>query len=195
MGAVFLSASVPYGPRSQRYPEADPFLIQAAVRAFVLTVIGRRLIVWGGHPSITPMVWAAAKDLNLSFQHSVRLYQSRHFKDEFPEINQRFNNVVFTPDADGDRDASLFELRTRMLGSLPFESAVFIGGMDGIEKEFELFRDMHSDARIVLVDSCGGATTALARDYPDLSENMVRPFDYAGLFTRRLEIRPDEKRS
>jgi hypothetical protein len=54
---------------------------------------------------------------------------------------------------------------------------------------------MHSDARIVLVDSCGGATTALARDYPDLSENMVRPFDYAGLFTRRLEIRPDEKRS
>jgi hypothetical protein len=194
MGAIFLSASVPFGTRAAPYPEADPYLIQAAVRAFVITALGRRLIVWGGHPSITPMLWAAAQDLGVSYHHAVRLYQSRYFKDEFPEINQRFDNVTFTENIGGDREASLLDLRTRMFSSHPFEGAVFIGGMDGVEREFTLFRDRHADARIVLVDSCGGAAAALAREHRDLAENLVRPFDYSGLFARRLRIRPDEER-
>ena len=194
MSAIFLSASVPTAPRSQNFPPADPYLIQASVRAFVLTALGRRLIVWGGHPSITPMVWTAAEDLEVSFQDAVRLYQSRHFKDEFPKINQRFDNVTLTDDVRGDREASLLAMRIRIFNSHPFDGAVFIGGMEGVEKEFNLFRSIHKTARIVLVASGGGATAALAREHPNLAENTTRPFDYGGLFIKRLEIDPTEKR-
>lgn len=194
MGAIFLSASVPYGERATKFPEADPYLIQAAVRALVLTVMGRRLIVWGGHPSITPMIWAAATDLGLSYQHCVHLFQSKHFKDEFPEINAQFQNVTLTEDVKGDRDASLLKLRKRMFASATFEGAVFIGGMEGIEQEFALLRDMHPSAAIVLVSSCGGATALLAKAHPKLSERPTRDFDYAGVFARQLDIRPNEER-
>jgi hypothetical protein len=67
MTAVFLSASVPVMGRGNFYETADPFLIQSAVREFVTAVLGRRLIVWGGHPAITPMVWAVCEDLGVSF--------------------------------------------------------------------------------------------------------------------------------
>jgi len=48
MEAVFLSASVPVKGRGVFYKDADPFLIQLAVREFLMASLGRRLIVWGG---------------------------------------------------------------------------------------------------------------------------------------------------
>ncbi len=66
MGAIFLSASVPVPGRGTYYQSADPFLIQFAVRELITAALGRRLIVWGGHPAITPMVWAACEDLGES---------------------------------------------------------------------------------------------------------------------------------
>ena len=73
MSAVFLSASVPYGSRAEQFPKADPYLIQVTVRALVVTCLGRRRIVWGGHPAITPMVWAAADDLEVQYPSVVHL--------------------------------------------------------------------------------------------------------------------------
>jgi hypothetical protein len=67
MKAVFLSASVPVIGRANYYKTADPFLIQRAVREFVNVALGRRLIVWGGHPAITPMVWAVCEDLGIHY--------------------------------------------------------------------------------------------------------------------------------
>src|SRR6266446_10878583 len=95
MNAVFLSASVPVPGRGNYYETANPFLIQTAVREFVTTALGRRLVVWGGHPAITPMVWAVCEDLGVEFAKAVVLYQSSFFKDIFPEENQRFGNVVY----------------------------------------------------------------------------------------------------
>lgn len=63
MSAIFLSASIPVPGRGNFYKTADPFLIQTAVREFVTLALGRRMIVWGGHPAITPMVWAVCTDL------------------------------------------------------------------------------------------------------------------------------------
>ena len=83
MNAVFLSASVPVPGRGNYYETANPFLIQTAVREFVTTALGRRLVVWGGHPAITPMVWAVCEDLGVEFAKAVVLYQSSFFKDIF----------------------------------------------------------------------------------------------------------------
>src|ERR1700691_5594227 len=88
MSAIFLSASVPTIGRGNYYETADPFLIQSAVREFVTVALGRRLVVWGGHPAITPMVWAVCEDLGVDFARSVVLYQSRYFSDIFPEENK-----------------------------------------------------------------------------------------------------------
>jgi hypothetical protein len=64
--AIFLSASVPDPNRSSKYfSTADPLAIGAAVSGLVYVTLGRRLLVWGGHPAITPMIWAAADDMGV----------------------------------------------------------------------------------------------------------------------------------
>jgi hypothetical protein len=95
MNAIFLSASVPVIGRGNFYESADPFLIQSAVRKLVTVVLGRRLLVWGGHPAITPMVWAVCEDLGVDFAKAVVLYQSRYFAEVFPEENSCFGNVEY----------------------------------------------------------------------------------------------------
>ncbi len=95
MGAIFLSASVPQIGRGNYHETADPFLIQCAVREFVMAVIRTRQIVWGGHPAITPMIWTICEDLGIDYSKSVVLYQSMYFEDRFPEENKHFGNVVF----------------------------------------------------------------------------------------------------
>ena len=71
MSAIFLSASIPVSGRGNFFETADTFLIQSAVREFVTLTLGRRLIVWGGHPAITPMVWAVCEDLGVSFSNAL----------------------------------------------------------------------------------------------------------------------------
>src|SRR5688572_23104777 len=106
MSAIFLSASIPEAGRGKYHENADPFLIQFAVREFLTASLGRRLVVWGGHPAITPMVWAVCEDLGVEYSIAVVLYQSRFFEEDFPEENARFANVKYT-EAAGDRENSL----------------------------------------------------------------------------------------
>ena len=91
---------------------------------------------------ITPMIWVVAQDIGVDYGRWVRLYQSRHFKDEFPEDNERFQNVTYTDDIDKDREKSLFAMRERMFSEHKFKAAVFIAGMSGIVQEYNLFRRM-----------------------------------------------------
>lgn len=85
MSTIFLSASVPVVGRGNYFESADPFLIQMAVRELLTLALGRRRIVWGGHPAITPMVWAVCEDLGVPYSNAVVLYQSRFFEEIFPE--------------------------------------------------------------------------------------------------------------
>jgi hypothetical protein len=130
--AVFLSASVPDPRRHERYHStADVMAIRAAVSAFVNVVLGRIHLVWGGHPSITPMVWLVARSLGVDYSRAVTLYQSRFFEEDFPEENRRFKNVVYTPAVPGDMPASLAKMRNQMLTERKYTAGVFIGGMEG----------------------------------------------------------------
>src|SRR5260221_11115847 len=116
MSAIFLSASVPDSDEGRRYFEnADPFLIQFAVREFLTATLGRRLIVWGGHPAITPMVWAVCEDLGVSYASAGVLYQSKFFGDMFPEENKGFGNVVYVDAVEASREQSLLPVRKDML--------------------------------------------------------------------------------
>jgi hypothetical protein len=186
MTSIFLSASVPQVGRGTFHESADPFLIQLAVRELVTVCLGRRRIIWGGHPSITPMVWAVCEDFGMKVELPVQLYQSEWFRERFPDEN-RFFPTTFTTKGE-TLDASLQILRNTML-SQPLDAAVFIGGMEGIFQEFEMFRHFHPTGLALAVDAPGGA----ARDLPGEAEDRDR-IDFARLFYQRLGISPNAPR-
>lgn len=190
MNSIFLSASVPIVGRGTYYEDADPFLIQFAVREFLVAALGRRHVVWGGHPAITPMVWSVCEDLGVEYAHSVSLFQSRKFEDTFPEENTKFANVTYIDAVDDDRDKSLLSMRKSMMSG-DFEYGVFIGGMEGVEEEYALFREMHPDAQALAVGAPGGAAKRLAKK---LDERLER-IDFLHLFTERLNIDINEQRN
>ncbi len=195
MSAIFLSASVPIIGRGNYYESADPFLIQSAVRELVTAVLGRRLLVWGGHPAITPMVWAVCEDLGVDFAKAVVLYQSKYFVDIFLEENQRFGNVEYIDAVPDDRQASLLRMRQAMLSRNDLTAAVFIGGMEGILEEYKLFSDFHPGATVLAVPSAGGAAKELAQSLGVVNETALQNVDFARLFHEALNVSPKEPRT
>ena len=192
---IFLSAGVPDPRREPEYAStADIVAIQAAVSALVHVVLGRRLLVWGGHPAITPMIWVAAADMGVDYGGWVRLYQSRYFKDEFPEDNARFHNVTFCGDVNNDRQQSLRAMREKMLTDHSFSAAVFIGGMGGIIDEYDLLQKLQPNAKILPIASCGGAGRKLAENNKNVPLDLWNDLDYVGLIHRHLGIAVAEQR-
>jgi hypothetical protein len=188
MDAIFLSASVPV-PGSGHYHEtANPFLIQCAVRELVISVIRTHRIIWGGHPSITPMIWSICEDLDVEYAKSVVLYQSRYFQDRFPEENARFGNVIYTDAVDGDREGSLAIMRETMLARSDLVAGVFVGGMEGIEAELAIFQRVHPKGRLVLVASPGGAARDVAVRLAGTRDSDIGDVDFARLFHQELKI-------
>ena len=193
--AIFLSAGVPDPKRGPEYAAtADTVAICAAVSALVHVALGRRLLVWGGQPAITPMIWVVAQDVGVDYGRWVRLYQSRHFEDEYPEDNARFQNVTYTDDVDQDREKSLLAMRERMFSEHTFKAAVFIGGMGGIVNEYELFRRLHPGAAVIPVVSTGGATLEVASRTAAVPADLSNDLDYVALFHRHLSISVREER-
>jgi hypothetical protein len=186
MSAIFLSASVPLIGRGNYYETADPFLIQCAVRELVMAVIRTQKIVWGGHPAITPMIWSICEDLGIDYSKSVVLYQSKFFEDRYPDENKRFSNVVFIDAVENDREASLLRMREAMLSRDELTSAVFIGGMDGVEMEYELFCRFHPTAKVLPLAAPGGAARQLAERIGVLDQSTLFSVDFARLFYSEL---------
>ena len=195
MKAIFLSASVPVIGRSDYFNTADPFLIQTAVRELMTLALGRRRIIWGGHPAITPMVWAVCEDLGVSYADAVVLYQSRFFEELFPKENKLFRNVMFFDSVEGDREASLLTMRRAMLSRSDLEAGVFIGGMEGILAEHSLFTELNPSSKVIAVPSPGGAARQLAQTLDRLSEADIADVDFARLFYKRLVINPADART
>ncbi|AOK42026.1 hypothetical protein [Burkholderia vietnamiensis] len=188
MSEIFLSASVPLVGRGTYHETANPFLIQCAVRELVISVIREHRIVWGGHPAITPMIWNICDDLGMDYAQSVTLYQSRFFEDRYPEENQRFQNVVFTEAIADDEDASLLHMREAMLSRTDLVAAVFIGGMEGVKAEYEIFMRLHPAARILPVPAPGGAALNLAQENGYFAGEDLTDIDFARLFHTHLAI-------
>ena len=134
MKTVFVSASVPDPKRDRKYFEtADVVAIRDAITATIAVVTPQDRLIFGGQPAITPMVARVAGDLGTL--GNVTIYQSEWFAPFFPPENKAFGSLEKIP-AEIDQAASLKKMREAMLGNA-FEAAVFIGGMDGVEKEFD----------------------------------------------------------
>ncbi len=187
---IFLSASIPLPERDPQFIEtADIIAIRDSVIALATTVLPYHRIVWGGHPSITPLINYVMSKLNLDIQGHVTLYQSRFFEKFFPEDNNKFNNVILTDVIEGDREKSLFHMRNRMLTESQFSAAVFIGGMEGIELEYNMFRKIQPHAILLPIASTGAATKMVYDNLlPDeyKNERLVKDYGYMSLFQKLL---------
>ncbi|GKW20392.1 hypothetical protein PEC302107_21210 [Pectobacterium araliae] len=186
MQEIFLSASVPVPNRGDYYKNSDPFLIQSAVRELIVQVIRSHIIVWGGHPAITPMILTICEDLDVDYNKSVVLYQSRFFSESFPKENMEFSNVVLTDIIENDRVKSLSHMREKMLSRKSLSAAVFIGGMEGIQEEYEIFTRLNPQADVLPVPSPGGASRELAIKLGVKTENELNDIAFSRLFYERF---------
>lgn len=192
MGAIFLSASVPVRPPYDA--DARPQEIQAAINALAQVALGRKKLVWGGHPAITPLLWAAAQSVGVEYAIAVELFQSRLFEEDFPEENKHFANVTYIDAVDGDKAKSLVAMRQAMVNSTDFEAAVFIGGMDGIHDEYEMFIARWPNASCIPISLTGGASRELAKRISYVAGIDSAPLDFVALLYHELKIRPRQKR-
>ena len=183
---VFLSASVPTREEYRRPSEAA-FEVEQAVVSLARTVLaedGR--LVFGGHPSISPLVASVAAEYIRPVIDAqaprILIYQSRAFEhvlpDETWEMHQLgYARIVWTPAERGERFdpavrteqclQSLKAMRTVLLNDTDPTVMIAIGGMEGVEREAALFR-AHARAAtgrrraVYVVKTSGGAAEKLA---------------------------------
>ena len=185
-GPVFLSASIPSPDRNPTYmTTARLIAIREAVTALTLVVVPTSRLVFGGHPAISPLVHLAAERLKAA--DNVFIYQSLFFQSVIPPSSLQFRHLIWTP-GEPDRDASLLRMREQMITSEPFLAGVFIGGMEGVEEEFDLFQRHHPHARILAVASTGAAARILfdQRPWGVKDAGLEHDVAYASLFRRLL---------
>jgi hypothetical protein len=77
-------------------------------------------------------------------------------------------------------------MREEMLSRPDLRAAVFIGGMEGIEAEYELFGKFHPDRKRLLVPSPGGAARHLAEKLANVESGGLLDVDFATMFHSEL---------
>lgn len=164
--AVMLSASMPTGLIGT--PCAQD-LYTAIVLITHQVVASGAHIVFGGHPSITPLVHEAIAKLGK--KRVVHLFQLKRFKDQAPKeiLNENvFHDIIWIGDekvsGDNDMDEALGQMRDAMAGAS--EAAIFIGGktddslskQPGIRDEYNRFLTKHPEGPVYLVGLMDGET-------------------------------------
>lgn len=183
---IFLSASIPLPQRNRKYiGTADIIAIRDAVIALATSVLPFHRLIWGGHPSITPLVNYVMEKNNLDIQEHVKIYQTKFFEKFYPEDNNKFKNVIQTANL-GNRDESLFLMRKTMFESCQFDAGIFIGGMEGVEEEYELFKKQHPEALIIPLASTGAAAKLIYDKMNNRDEMFEKDYAYMSLFKKHL---------
>ena len=161
---VFLSASFPSGKRGEKVRPFDPSGIADAVSAVVRAVLvhGGKL-VFGGHPTITPLVLMIGSELRV--RKAVDVFQSKWFIEQITKETWALEEAeVGTIHETGWRpslEESLEEMRRQMLGFVAPAAAVFVGGMSGIQAEYDLVGKMRPGVPRIPVAGPGGAAARL----------------------------------
>ena len=168
---VFLSASFPAVTRDERYfKTSNPLNITDAVLATARAVAwASGKLVCGGHPTISPLLLSIGGDIREIFQtHEpfVRIYQSRFYESKIPpqtlELANSHVGQICWINAGKDQPESLRWMREKMLKETKPAAGIFIGGMEGIEEEFRLFRSHYPNEPVYCIGSTGGAAKYLA---------------------------------
>jgi hypothetical protein len=189
MPAVQLSASLPE-PEHVRDLEAAKHALHDFVVAFASALLlGGGHLVFGGHPTVTPVVHKAVKQLRSEGYEGgqVTLFQLRRFRRTAPvEVDDA---PVFGPPRWIGREleelSSVTEGIAEDLGTMrdamsqEATVAVFLGGKHaglggpGLLDEYRRFRAVHPDAPVHLVGLLDGYTRELIKDLRDTDPNVI----------------------
>ncbi|WP_313190928.1 hypothetical protein [Sphingobacterium sp.] len=188
LNKIFLSASIPLQDRDPKfYRTADIVAIRDAVKALATVVIPNSILIWGGHPSITPLIRFVMDKMGSDVKKHVTIYQSNFFKDHFIEDNLAFENIKII-DKNIDRDSSLLDMRNAMIIENEFKAGIFIGGMQGVEEEFLMFKNAHPSALLLPIASTGAAARIIYDDQvPNLDIKLKKEYAYMSLFKSMLK--------
>jgi hypothetical protein len=188
---IFLSASFPAGARGKAFPESDPAAVTDAVTAIVRAVLAANgRLVFGGHPTISPLVLFVAAESQ--YRNRVDAYQSEWFEGEIPEETRRLEElgcgqIHWTPRGPS-LEESLEIMRERMLSETSPVGGLFVGGMEGILDEWDVFGRIRpgyprfalgapGGAAVRLLERVGPATITdvdlFSRRYPSLARQLV----------------------
>lgn len=179
---IFLSASIPYVNRDKKYYEtADVIAIRDAVRALATIVIPKARIIWGGHPAITPLIKEIMERMDSDINDHVTLYQSDFFSDKFPKENHYFEDIIITH-IKKNREESLLEMRKMMLEGKNFVAAIFIGGMEGVIDEYNLFKEFYPKTPTFPIASTGAAAKIIYDEFDYKEQRLVTDYSYSSLF-------------
>lgn len=188
LSKIFLSASIPFQDRDPKfYQTADVIAIRDAVKALATVVIPNSILIWGGHPAITPLIRFVMDKMGTDVRKHVTIYQSNFFREYFPEDNLAFENIKII-DENIDRDSSLSDMRNAMISENDFKAGIFIGGMEGVEEEFLMFRNSHPTALLLPIASTGAAARIIYDDqFPNLDIKLKKEYAYMSLFKSLLK--------
>lgn len=193
---IFLSASFPYGERANNFPEANPFEITGAVVALARSVFGAKgKLVFGGHPTISPLVLSVGRDFTLFCAEQgvkldlplVHIYQSEYFHKDIPNETlqlekEGIGKIIWVESEIASREQSLLKMRVKMLCEPKPIAGVFIGGMDGVcdiqnpqnnADEFHLFTKYCTGKPLYPIGSTGGASHALLNHFLEHPQTMA----------------------
>ncbi len=172
--ALFLSASLPRKAdldRKREYAEEIRIRYTRSAVSWLCRYLfdAEVQLIFGGHPEITPIILAAARQATTDGADAPLAYvfQSRIFEDDIPaeswELADWSRGRLVWTEAYGDREKSLGFMRGCMTRVSALVGAVFVGGMDGVFEEAKLFeqnRPVFDDgpAPLYAIASTGGAT-------------------------------------
>lgn len=177
---MFLSAEFPSSERGERFRPYDAAAVADAVAALVRAIFAMDgSVVFGGHPTITPLVLMIGSELRL--MHSVDIFQSKWFEDGItPETRTLIDSGVGRLHWTRQRetpDESLALMRTEMLESTRPSAAVFVGGMESILSEYEHCGRLLPQTPKIPIAGPGGAAAQLSMADAralDVGEELIR---------------------
>jgi hypothetical protein len=169
MTAVFLSAGFPSGARGEAVAPYYPADIASAASAVAEAVLrSGAMLVFGGHPNVTPIVLQIASILRVGQQ--VTIYQSEYFADQITAEVRRLVDVegatMLMTATTEELETSLEAMRRQMF-TVSFSAAFFIGGMSGIFDEFDLLGEIQPSASRFVFEAPGGQAALIPPQYAD----------------------------
>jgi hypothetical protein len=216
---LLLSASVPSDKRDERFTKIKNAQIQIEEAVIGLS---RNIfqsggkIIFGGHPSISPLVALVATEFSLnkeienvdrsqSTSKQITIFQSKAYKAVIPEettslFNLGYSDIIWTDAKNGEEFNPRIQKTSQCTRSLKFmriemmkgeiDALVCVGGMEGVEEEFKLFRELHPAKPIFVLKSTGGASKILADQNSD--SNFVRILDGKDYSNLKSENKDEE---
>ena len=147
--------------------------------------------------TIAPLLLYVAAEQPAKGRPEVVVYQSAIFDPIMPEATRRFEAegvgvLVRTAAVDGEppdptqAPRSLELMRRQMLVDEKPVAAIFIGGMEGVIVEHDLFRDLFPDAPTYALGHPGGEARALVPKSPPSLQEVLAESDVYPTVARKI---------